>query len=256
MYFDDSIRGLKKGSPVEFRGIEVGQVLNIDLTLNHETLEVRTPVLVELHPETIIPTGEVSSSIEVVNAWFERGLRAQLSSSNLLTGQLFIDLEFHDNVAPYESTTVDRITVFPTVPAPFDRLAQSATDLLEEVSQLPLKEIADELHLALQSVNAALEPGRSGNAMGNLNKTLKNLNTLSANLNRTIPQLGSRMNQSLTKLERTLDGSNRLLSDESEVLYEFRELLRSMSDAAKSVESLTNYLERNPNSLLYGKPGN
>ncbi len=255
MYFDGSIRGLNKGSAVEFRGIEVGKVLDIDVRLDHETLEVKTPVLVELHPETIIPTDEDRSTMEVVDAWFARGLRAQLSTSNLLTGQLFIDLAFHENVPDFETEIDEKVTVFPTVPAAFDRLAQSATDLFEEISQLPLKEIADDLQATIRSLNGALDPNQAGNVANNLNSTLKNVDRLSASLNKSIPNLANQIDRSLRKLNATLDETGNIVSEDSQLIYEFRDLLRSMSDAAKSVDSLTKFLERNPDSLIYGKPG-
>lgn len=255
MYFDGSVRGLSAGSPVEFQGIEVGKVLNIDLRLNHETLEVQVPVLVELHPDTITPTGEVGDSPQILDAWLERGLRAQLSASNLLTGQLFIDLSFHDNAPVYQPRTVDQIAVFPTVPATFDQLAQNATDLFDQLSKLPLREMVDDLQTAVHSINLALDPERKDNLAGNLNATLANLSALSANLNRTVPQVSTHLNQTLAKLNTTLDDAAPLVTPDSDVIIELRDMLQNLSNAAKSVESLTNYLERNPSALLYGKPG-
>ncbi len=256
MYFDGSLRGLRKGSVVEFMGIEIGKVLDIDLKLNHETLEVRAPVLVELHPETIVASETIENGEEIVNAWIERGLRAQLSTSNLLTGQLFIDLAFHKDTDPFKPRTADNIAVFPTIPAAFDRLAQSATDTFEKLAQIPLLEISQEIHKTIQNLNSIIDPNRSGNTLANLNDTLINIRSLSAKMNKSVPRLSNRIETTLRKLESTLSNTDKIVAEDSQLVYEVHEMLRSLSEAAKSIDSLSNYLERNPSSLLYGKSGN
>ncbi len=256
MYFDGSLRGLRKNSPVEFRGINVGKVLDINITLNHETLEVTAPVLVELHPEIIASYAKIDNPGEMIKTWINRGIRAQLSTSNLLTGQLFIDLVFQENAPRVEPQYADTIAIFPTIPAAFDRLSQTALDTLEKLSKVPFVEISEELYSSAKNLNAALEPGNPKGTISNLNKTLRNIQSITNKLNKTVPALSGKIETSIKKLNKTLDGAGELVSNDSQLIYDIHELMRSLSSAARSFESLTNFLERNPSALLYGKSGN
>ncbi len=257
MHFDDaSLKGLKQGSPVEFRGINVGKVIDVALRLDHETLEVRAPVLIELHPESITPTGEVIDPEKVVNAWIDRGLRAQLAISNIITGQLYVDLEFVDNPEPVEqSTKAGTIAVFPTVPPTMDRLADSATQTLEKIANMPLLEISQELHKSMQSLNQILDQKDQNSVLSNLNETMRNISSVSRQINKTLPNISQSIDSSLNQLNKTLLNTSSVVSKDSRLIRDLRELLRSLNDASRSFESLTNYLERNPSTLLYGKPG-
>ncbi len=256
MYFNGSLRGLHKDASVEFRGIKVGKVIDIDLTLEQDSLEVKAPVIVELHPETLSKYSEINNPEQLISKWIKRGLRAQLSSSNLLTGQLFIDLSFQTNTDNFDLTYADNIPIFPTIPAAFDRLTQTASDAFENISKIPLLEISQELHKSAKRLNEFLGPGNNDGALSNLDNVLRNILSLTNSLNNSMPRLTKRIESSTIKLDSSLSGVQRLVSKDSQIIYDIQELIRSLSGAARSFESLTNYLERNPSALLYGKGGN
>lgn len=257
MYFDGaSLKGLQKGSPVEFRGINVGKVIDVALRLDHETLEVRAPVLIELHPESIIPTDEATDPEQVVKAWIERGLRAQLATANLVTGQRYVDLKFVDKPAPVANVqNTGSVTVFPTVPPTMDRLADSATQTLEKIANMPLLEISQELHKSLLSLNGILNQKDKDSVLSNLNSTMKNVSSVSRQIDKTLPKFSKSIDESLKRLNQTLENTSAVVSKDSRLIRDLRDLLKSLNDASRSFESLTNYLERNPSTLLYGKPG-
>lgn len=257
MYFGDaSLKGLQKGAPVEFRGINIGKVIDVALRLNHETLEVKAPVLIELHPQSITPTGQISDPKHIVNAWIEQGLRAQLATSNLLTGQLYINLDFVDNPLPVvPSAETSSISTFPTVPPTMDRLADSATQTLEKIANMPLLEISQELHKSMKALNEILNQKDKNSVLSNLNETMKNISSVSRQLDSNLPSISNAIDLSLKQLSKTLSNTSSVVSDDSRLIRDLRDLLKSLNSASRSFESLTNYLERNPSTLLYGKPG-
>lgn len=258
MHFDGaSLKGLQKDSPVEFRGINVGKVISVSLRLDHETLEVKAPVLIELHPESIIPNGEITDSELIVKAWIDRGLRAQLATSNLITGQLYIDLKFVDNPKPIDTTwaATDSISIFPTVPPTMDRLADSATQTLEKIANMPLLEISQELHSIMRTLNKILNENDKDSVLSNLSATMKSVNSVSLQFDNALPGISKSLNESLSQLNQTLSSTSSVISEDSRLIHDLRDLLTSLNSASRSFESLTNYLERNPSTLLYGKPG-
>ncbi len=256
MYFDGSLRGLNKEATVEFRGIKVGKVVDIDLSLEQDTYEVKAPILVELHPETLSKFAQIKAPEKLIEEWINKGLRAQLKTASLITGQLYIDLSFQKSPDPFLISYTDNIPIFPTIPATFDRLTQSATDALENFSKIPLLEISKELREAAKRLNKFLEPGNKNSAFANLDSVLRNVESLTDTLNKSMPVLSKKIESSIGKLDNTLSDTQSLISKDSQMIYDIQELIRSLSGAARSFESLTNYLERNPSALLYGKGEN
>lgn len=148
MYFDQSVRGLTPGAPVEFRGLPIGEVVDIKLTYDIDTQEVRIPVLVMIEPERLELTfkGEkVDVSPEMLtedseqedDLMFNDGLRAQLATGNLLTGQLYIDLDIRSEAEPYIRQVENGYTVFPTVPSPLGEVAKDIDSILKKNRRYP-----------------------------------------------------------------------------------------------------------------------
>ena len=115
VYFDQSVRGLRSGAPVEFRGIEVGQVTDVRLEFDSATAKFRIPVTIEIQPERFTArTLTASERRETLNRLVASGLRAQLKSGNLLTGQLIVSLDMFKNAAPAQVDWSGPVAVIPT----------------------------------------------------------------------------------------------------------------------------------------------
>ena len=251
MNFDSSLRGLSRGAPVEFRGIKVGEVLDISLKMDHETLDVQTPVLVGLQPGRVAVSGKIEDSVNVMNILVERGLRAQLKSGNLLTGQLYIDLEFLKNAPPASLAQIDGQTHFPTVPATLDKITRNASELFDKFGEIPLIEIANDLRDTLKGINKLVNSRASSQSLKDLSGLLANARKFSAQLN---GQLTPQLQSSLLQLEATLETAENIIGEDSPLYYDLRKMIDELSSSANSFEHLTDYLERHPNSLLLGKP--
>ena len=257
MYFDQSVRGLSPGAPVEIKGIKVGEVVSIKLQFDLEKLDFHIPVLILLEPERfdllVTSSGEMIEGekkdaelekeqhhkyhLEVrTKQLVEKGLRAQLKTGSLLTGQLYIDLDFYPDAPPAMLEKFDGYTVFPTIPAPLEQIVHRVDNILKKVEQIPFDKIGRELQVALVE----------------LAKTLKEVKGVSGKVNeQTIPKV----NASLDQLQESLKGIESTLGPDSALNYNARQVTSELALAIRSIRSLLEYLERDPQALILGKEG-
>lgn len=247
MHFDQSVRGLAPGAPVELKGIKLGEVVDVKLEVNADDLSVRIAVLVMIEPERIdtvienqlaqpgdTKVADEAESRENIQKLVARGLRAQLKTGNLLTGQLFIELDFYPNAPPAKVETVSSYLVFPTVPAPLERIMQRVDHILSKLEKVHFEKIGKDAHEAIASMTLALEE----------------IKVISGNVNReTLP----RINTALDDLQGTLQGFEATLGEDSALNYNARTITDELAATLRSLRSLLSYLERDPQSLIFGK---
>jgi paraquat-inducible protein B len=239
MHFNGSVRGLAEGAPVQLRGIPIGRVTGISLELDKKTAEIRVPVIVELEPdriESINDDAKVSDK-DVMEQLIKKGLRAQLQTGSLVTGQLLIDLDFHP-----ESTSVSYVNphsnypVFPTTASSFEEFTHSAQTIMDKIAKLPLDNLTNEMNKTLTSLQD------TSKAATNL------LTTANGTMATAKDTLG---NASITmKSAQQVIGN---LEPGSTGYYEFHKMLQEFTQAASSIKQLTDYLEQHPESLIRGK---
>ncbi len=277
MYFDQSIRGLSLGAPVEIMGVKVGEVVSTKLIFNEKVQKFLIPVLVSIEPERL--TGMISGQGKVLESddlkqklqyeiengeiallfqtdkLVESGFRAQLKTGNLLTGQLYIDLDYHPDAPPAKIVREGNYPVFPTVPAPLERMSQRVDNILKKIENLPLDEIGQNINSILQKIDniPITEMGSNMNvAITSLTRTLEELRSLSGGINKeTMPQV-SRV---LAELETTINGINSAYGPDSTFNHNARAVTDELALTLRSLRSLLEYLERDPDALIFGKRG-
>jgi paraquat-inducible protein B len=226
--FEQSVGGLTTGAPVQFRGIKIGEVTDVRLIYDLEMETPHIPVIIELYPELIEFTGQESRPVE--ERWkgmVARGMRAQLQTGNILTGQLLVSLDFHPDAPPAEIDFSGTLPQLPTIPSPIEALKSGLTQFVNRLSGMPLEQIG-----------------------ANLNRTLKELSTLSGSLNdEMMPSLVA----TLSEAERALASADSLIAPDSDASVELKRLLFELADAAKAIRRLAEQLEEHPESLLRGK---
>ncbi|MGZ4991679.1 MAG: PqiB family protein [Methylobacter sp.] len=231
MYFNGSVRGLTVGAPVQLRGIPIGKVTEINLELDKKTAEIHIPVTVELEPDRIkeINNDNNISDKDIMAQLINKGLRAQLQTGSLLTGQLLVDLDFHPKSKIVLSDNKSVYPEFPTTASSLDQFTHSANIIMDKVAKLPLEDLTAEANKTLQSLQSTSKAaaGMLVTAQGTLDTADKTMNSA---------------HQVLSNLE---PGSS--------THYELEQLLQELTQAANSVKQLTDYLEQNPNSLIRGK---
>jgi paraquat-inducible protein B len=237
-HFTGSVRGLRVGAPVEFAGIQVGTVTDVRLEFDTAEQNLELPVTFEIEPERIGVRGERSQAVPYagMEELVRRGLRAQLKSGNLLTGELIVDLGFHPEAAPAELRTGTRtFPEVPTVPADLQAITSSVNRLLEEIAGAPIGELVADLRQAVQGLDSLRE----------------DMAPLALSLQRT----ADAATQALTRADTAFRSVDELTGRNSDLRRDTSALMTELTSAARSVRALTDYLERHPEALVRGKQG-
>jgi paraquat-inducible protein B len=232
MHFNGSVRGLTEGAPVQLRGIPIGRVIDISLELDKKTAEIRIPVVVELEPDRIESINDPThvSDKDVMEQLIKKGLRAQLQTGSLVTGQLLIDLDFHpeSKMVANDSHHSD-YPEFPTIASSFEEFTHSAQIIMDKLAKLPLDKLTMEMNKTLASLQDTSKAATgmlitANGTLGNASGTIKSAQQVLGNL-----------------------------EPGSTGYYEFHKLLQELTQAASSMKQLTDYLEQHPESLIRGK---
>jgi paraquat-inducible protein B len=241
LYFNQSLRGLSPGAPVDFRGVVIGEVKSIGIQFDREAREFRMPVMVTLYPDRLnvrtngAPEESLYTQHQRLRFLIEKGLRAQMRTGNLLTGQNYIAIDFFPK-APKVSVDLSKNPVeMPTVPNSLDELQSQVQEIATKLNKVPYEQIAGDLRTTLAT----------------LNKTLTATEQTVTRINSDVtPELAAAMKD----VRKTVNSAERTLADDSPLQQDMRQTLRELTRAAGSVRVLTDYLERHPESLLRGKP--
>jgi paraquat-inducible protein B len=277
MVFDSSVKGLKIGAPVAFRGVQIGQVTNIELLMDAQTYDVMMPVYVDLNTNIIKKIGtkqEENSTQQLI----DRGMRAQLQSQSLLTGLLYVQLDFHPGTKLNYREIDSEVSQLPTIRTDMEKLSRN-------LQNLDFATLFENIRRIVANIDVLLSDPQTGMITGNMNETLDSLEALSQSLQTTVeksgpgvnsliansdktmqelsrelPQLSASIRSTLADLsatlqrfEKTLGGVDYNLSDDSPVLYDVRKAARELGKAGRSLQSLAETLEEQPESILKGK---
>ncbi|MBT7950760.1 MAG: MCE family protein [Gammaproteobacteria bacterium] len=257
VFFDSSVRGLSIGAPVEFKGIKIGSVLDIRLEFESKDTTFRIPVLIEIEPERIIASDgdEQDSPYHVMNVLVERGLRAQLRTGSLLTGQLFIELDMHPDTEVLLSGTDTRVPELPTIPASnFDAITASVERFVAKLDGLEIEEIGSELLSTLRGANKVINNPEIPVIVSDLQDSLESFRSIMRKVDESnLKEAINAGHVALEKLEETLTLTNRVLKPNSPLQYNVIKLSAELEETARSIRALVETLERNPQSLIFGK---
>ena len=240
--FPQSVRGLAVGSTVDFRGITVGEVKRIDLEFEPASVKFQAVVEIAVYPERLRsrfrngarPWADLTSSQRMAR-FVERGFRAQLRSANLLTGQLFIALDFFEKEPRAVLDTTRTPPEIPTVKqGGLGELQESLARIVAKVEKIPFEELASDLRRTLKDLGTTLK--RAEGMIGTLN-------------DKVAPELRATIEQA----RKTLGSAETVLGTDSPLQGDLRDTLNDVSRTADSLRELVDYLERHPESLIRGK---
>jgi len=264
MFFEGSVRGLSVGAPVDFNGIRVGTVLDIQLELDSENTDFRIPVLIEIEPERIKVRGnqEVVSSYETVNKLVEKGLRASLQIGSLLTGQLFVGFSMRPDTPIRLSGEETPYPELPTIKAAdFGSIAQSAEVFLNKLNKVDIDKLSLELLKTLEGTNRLFNGPEIKGALDDLQLSLQAFRGIlekvdGSNLQETINSghiVMDKITETMGTFDETLIQVNRVLKPNSPLQYNIIKLTGELEETARSIRSLVDTLERHPQALIFGK---
>jgi paraquat-inducible protein B len=255
LVFKESVRGLPIGAPVDLRGVTVGEVSKISVELDPRRKEFTMPVEVQFYPERLraryrnnSPHGKPVNSRQLLNSLVEHGFRAQLRSGNLLTGQLYVALDFFPKAKAEKVNWSKQVPEFPTIAGSMEQFQTSLMQIVQKIDKLPLEEIAGDARQTIRSLDTTLKSA---------DQLLKNVDTV------IVPEARTMLNdvrsslddvrKTLADARKTLSGAEQTLSADAPLQKDLREAMREMNRASQSLRGLADYLERHPESLIWGK---
>lgn len=239
MVFHESVRGLATGAQLDFRGIAVGEVRSIDFAYDKTRQRSSIQVRAELYPDRLLSkrtSGDERriSGTELVERLLKRGLSAQLRQGNLLTGQLYVALDFTPARSDALPVNEPNVLVIPTAPNTFTELQTTLGNIARKLERLPLQELAEDTRRTL----------------GQLERTLAGLDRIAGNAERVLlPEITT----SLQSLRESLASAQATLDADAPTQTELRTTLREIARAADALRILADTIERQPEALLRGK---
>jgi paraquat-inducible protein B len=315
LYFDGSVKGLNVGAPVDFQGVRVGSVTDIGVHYMGDKDEFRIPVFIEIEGNRIrqmhIRETETARR-QFMQSLIDRGLRAQLGTVSLVTGQLYVQLDFFPGT-PVRLVGGDAdVPELPTIPTPLQQASQTAQEILEKIQPLPLDHLFANVLGITQGLNSLVNAPETQGMVRSLSSTTTDVQQLVRHLDSGVVRLLDEMGgtsaavrsllpdvQQLvrrvdgqvvplsTNVKETLDVTRATVKDAQQLVRQVDSRIGRLMDgfsetakvaqatmvhtqrtvvddklatalleltaAARSFRLLADYLERNPNALLYGK---
>jgi paraquat-inducible protein B len=220
LIFNQSVRGLAPGAPVEFKGIPIGEVTELNAQVDAKTFEFSVPVTITLDATRLgvevrdLEPGRDFASIrrKLVDSLVAHGVRAQLQSGNLLTGALFVSLDVFPDAPPVTVDWSQNPVQLPTIQGELQVMEASVASILRKLDKLPLKAIGDDLQKTIAELDRTLVSARG-----------------------------------------TVDGAGKLIAPDSVLATDLGNTLQEVSRAARALRGLMDYLERHPEALIRGK---
>ncbi|MDO9714175.1 PqiB family protein [Paracraurococcus lichenis] len=263
-YFEGSVGGLAAGAPVTFQGLRVGQVTSVELVYDPASDMIHAPVRFEVQPERIADVQPAARRGPVENAKIlvAKGLRAQLQSANLLTGQMQVALEMIPDAAPAELVVEGDVLVIPAVPGQIAGAMAAASQLLAKIEKLPLDQMGASLEATFRGVEKMVNSDELRQSLASLQATLAGTQDVVKRLDegmsptlRQLPAITASLQGTLTQATRLLASADRGYGDNSRFSRDLERLMLQLNDTARSLRGLTDLLNRHPEALIRGRQG-
>jgi paraquat-inducible protein B len=240
MRFNQSLRGLVVNAPVDFLGVNIGRVVSVDLDYDPATGTFPGVVGAVIYPQRLGAANdklreqagggdEEEQTSRILGRFVERGLRAQVRTGNLLTGQLYVAMDFDPKAPKIAYNAKSRPLEIPTVGGSFDKLQEQLQAFVDKLGKIPIDELATNLNGSLVE----------------LQKTMKQVNT------DILPQ----MRGTLQQAQKTIGTANSAFSEDSPARQQLGQAMEEVQRTARSVRVLTDFLSRHPESLIRGRSG-
>ncbi|MCX7098511.1 MAG: MlaD family protein [Methylococcales bacterium] len=297
IYFDGALNGLNVGAPVKLQGVQIGTVKEITLEIDPKFSRISKPVVIEIDPAVVLDAdgqpfkaaATLKQRQENAKRLIDSGLKAQLQTQSLLTGLLYVELNFfRDKPIILTGLHYKDLAELPSVPTTVDQIKNTADEMLTKLRQLPLEDIINDLAVTMKEVRKIMTSDELKNNRLALTKSLNETEKLMANVNRNLIPLLGNLNSTaietralvkdfsrdlrpvMASTEKALNNATTALETATDVLHESKHTLGSVEAltapdaplwqslealraAAQSTKDLTDYLERHPDSLIYGK---
>lgn len=236
MYFEHSIRGLTVGAPIDFMGIDIGNVTAINAEFNANYTLMRMRVDAVIYPSRLTNDQAMNPHGKVFKSFVDRGWRAQMRTGNLLTGQNYIAFDKFAKAKPANVIEQhDGRVVIPTTQTELSGLQAQVSQIADKLTKFPLVEIGQDLRKTFANINATID---------STDKLVKQLDS----------KVAPDMQATLEEARRTMRSSESILSSDAPLQQDVRRALQQMTRAAASLQLMSDYIEQHPESIIRGKP--
>jgi paraquat-inducible protein B len=266
------VNGLSVGAPVKFRGVQVGSVTSILLSLPGMTLpDLRIPVFFDIDRDTTLKLGAMVNPADpsALAALIDQGLRAQLQLESLVTGVLFVELDlFPNSQATLFLPKNSGYREIPTQPTLLQEASQTAADIVAKLRDADIDGLVNSVRDAARGVNDLAGSPELRQTLVAIRDALTTTRETLVEVKPRIAPLAGRFDSGVARLETTLDrldqtlgsvktslGSfDTLVDPQAPLVYQLTTTLADLAEAARSIRQFADYLDRNPNALLTGRP--
>ncbi len=255
IYFNGSVRGLVAGAPVELRGIPIGKVVDVKLVFDEEAVVFNIPVLIEVEPERML-SGQSLAGIEDLKQFLDqlvaKGLRAQIKTGNLLTGQKLVEFDIHPDAPPDKIAWKDPYPRLPTLPGRVETVTSQIVSIINKLENLPIEQIAADLQATIQNTRKLSGSPALPRAINQLNAVLDDLQKFVDSLKSDVtPEIL----KTLRQVQNSLTSARSILDSDADFQFMIKNAMDEVSKSARSLRVLTEYLEHHPEAFIFGKGG-
>ena len=267
--FDTSIKGLSVGAPVTLRGVKIGEVMDIKTQIYHEHMKVLNVVTVDMYPDAISEQGGGSNN-NVLGQLMSQGLSAQIGLQSLLTGMLYIEVDFSDNEPVMQPVN----TAYPQIPT----VPNDLEEFIERFESINLAEMGNRLNEVLGNVARLTGDDRLNKLIDDVGSAFVSMEKMSVTMSEDmagirkefasmssdasevtqllraeLPVASRQLTETMKQLQQTMDVAAQNLAPDSPLMYQLNQSSKDIGRAFRAVEELANVLQRQPDAILFGR---
>ncbi len=282
IYFEGTVNGLNVGAPVKLKGVQVGQVTDVHVELNLDKAIIRTPVFIEVDMNDVtVEHNDDSEGLSDMNdlSLIQHGLRAQLKSQSLLTGKLYIEINFYPDSPIHLSGGNSKYAEIPSLPSETEEIFNDIGAIVTRLKNLPLDQFFASLVETTRSLEKVVNSPETVKHLEQIGDILTTLKAIATKMNRQLDPLVTELattvadtrnlvntvndqvvsltgstEKTLVQAEKSLAAMENLTGENSPLYVDLSTTLEELSDTARSMRILADYLQRNPDAILFGKP--
>ena len=268
--FDTSIKGLSVGAPVTLRGVKIGEVMDIKTQIFHQHMKVLNVVTVDMYPDAISEQGGDSENNNIIGQLMNQGLSAQIGLQSLLTGMLYIEVDFSDN----EPVMQPFNTAYPQIPT----VPNDLEEFIERFESINLAEMGNRLNEVLENVARLTGDDRLTDLIDNVGNAFVSMEKMSVTMSEDmagirqefasmssdasdvtqllraeLPAASRQLTETMEQMQQTMDVAAQNLAPDSPLMYQLNQSSKDIGRAFRAVEDLANVLQRQPDAILFGR---
>ncbi|WP_281645141.1 MlaD family protein [Parendozoicomonas sp. Alg238-R29] len=273
LVYDASVKGLETGSPVTLKGVQIGEVVSVKARFYKGSNTPLNAVVIDVYPGRV-EFDDDDNREGLIELLISEGLGAKLKLQSLLTGLLYIEVDFY-NSEPRTILVDTEFPQIPTVPSDMEKLndfsevdlvalakdfQQTMANIREFTDSSDFKELPTEMNNMVKNLGMLTGGDDFQQLASNMNRTMTAVELASGKMGSNADSAGIRMDEAMASMEETMvtmsetaEAMNAYLQPDSPVIYKLGESLNSLDRAARSVEQLATMLEQQPNSILAGR---